>query len=77
MNDAIIIDTPAGILYASLCALRGALKLERLGMRRRGHSANTIACKRLGLPKGTRIAVTLTVLDSVLADLLAELEGRK
>ena len=35
----IVIDTPAGINFAHLLALRGALKLESLGMRRRGQSA--------------------------------------
>jgi hypothetical protein len=34
-----IIDTPHGIEYARLAALKGAIKLEKIGLRRRGRSA--------------------------------------
>ena len=38
----IVIDTPAGINFAHLLALKGALRLESLGLKRRGQSALTI-----------------------------------
>lgn len=51
-----------------LIALKGALKLENMGMRRRGRSALSIAKEFLGV-KGTRA--------SVLAALVAEIDKRK
>jgi len=55
-GEAIIIDTPAGIEGVALCALKGALKLEILGLKRRGQSAYAIAKARFGF-KGSRQAV--------------------
>jgi hypothetical protein len=43
--------TPATVVY-HWCALRGAIKLEKRGLRRRGRSAKSIAIEELGLPKG-------------------------
>lgn len=39
MNNTIVCDTPDSIALFSLCALRGALRLEAAGMKRRGPSA--------------------------------------
>jgi hypothetical protein len=61
-DEAIIITGEERIRVASLLALRGALKLEMRGLMRRGDSANTIACRRLGLRRGTPRAVTLRAL---------------
>lgn len=44
---SIIADTPDKIAFFQLCALRGALRLEAAGMKRRGKSAVSIA-KSLG-----------------------------
>lgn len=66
-QEAIVIDTPRGIEYASWIALRGALKLEAIGMKRAGRSVNSIACERLGLKKGTRVRRTLAVLEAFIA----------
>ena len=41
-----------------LLSLKSALGLEIKGMKRRGKSANVIACELLGLPKGTKKEVT-------------------
>lgn len=63
-EEAILITNPRGIEYASWMALRGALKLEAIGMKRAGRSVNSIACERLGLKKGTRVRRTLDVLET-------------
>lgn len=47
----IVCDTPNTISLFQMCAVRGAVKLEALGMRRRGVSATTswskeFKCKR-------------------------------
>lgn len=51
--SAVVIDKQKEIEIASLLSLKGALKLEIVGMRRRGASALSIAKKRLGLSGGT------------------------
>jgi hypothetical protein len=43
--DTIICDTPDKIAFFTLCALRGALRLEAAGMKRRGPSA--LKCAKL------------------------------
>jgi hypothetical protein len=64
MNEAIIINTPEGINYARLCALKMAVRLETLGMRRSGGvSASAIAAHELGLKKGTRKVKVLQLLE--------------
>lgn len=62
MSEAIVLTTPTQIELASWLALRGALKLECKGITRRGKTANTIACDRLGLRRGTHRAKTLAIL---------------
>lgn len=52
-NRTLIIDTPEGITAYRLLALRGALKLEIMGMRRRGRSAYAIIKEEFGL-KGNK-----------------------
>lgn len=42
MKNAIVIDTPEGINFAHLLALRGALRLETVGLKRRGASALSV-----------------------------------
>ena len=53
-----------------LCSLKGALKLETLGMKRRGRSAYSIAKERYGL-KGSRAKV-LAQLEQKVKDILRE-----
>ena len=50
------INTPEGIDFAQLCALKGALSLECKGMTRRGRSAYAIAKERYGL-RGSKAKV--------------------
>jgi succinylarginine dihydrolase len=63
-NQPIILDTPDGIAFARLATLKHMLKLETLGMKRRGRSAYAIL-KDLGY-KGSR--------EKVLAQVTADVE---
>jgi hypothetical protein len=59
-----VIDTPEGIQFAKLCALRGAVKMEIRGMRRRGRSATVLAKELLGLKNSTSKVATLAALET-------------
>lgn len=64
MDHATVIDTPEAIERYRLVALRGAVKLEAIGMKRRGRSAKAIAADLLGVSVRTshdRIMYLLTV----------------
>jgi len=61
-----IITTPEQISRYQLVTLRQAIKLENLGMKRRGKSANVIACQMLGLRKGTKREVTIEKLNELI-----------
>lgn len=65
------IATPEGITYFSLASLKGAVKLEALGMKRRGPSATSIARKQFGLKARAShqevIAAIQTKMDEMLA----------
>lgn len=65
-----VIDTPEGINYVQLVARKGALRLEMLGMRRRGRSAYSIIKSEYGL-KGSRESV-LAQMDTLIEKALAE-----
>ena len=49
----IVLDTPAQINAFRLLALRGALKMESVGMKRRGPSALTLVKKETGIKART------------------------
>lgn len=53
-----VIDTPEGIAFVQLCARRGALQLELVGLKRRGRTAYSI-CKEVYGLKGSRVNVLL------------------
>lgn len=55
-------STPEQVNLYKLLSLKQALKLEIIGLKRRGKSANTIICNLLGLPKGTKREVTMAKL---------------
>lgn len=63
---ATIIDTPEGIAFARLCALKGALKLEMVGLKRRGMSAHRILKEEYGF-KGSK--------EKVLAQVQAQIDA--
>ncbi len=72
-DGLIVIDTPEGIAFAQLCARRAALKLELVGLKRRGRTAYSI-CKEVYRLKGTRERV-LAQLDALIADAHRANEG--
>ena len=51
--ETIVLDTPAQIDAFRLLALRGALKLESVGLKRRGPSALTLVKKETGIKART------------------------
>jgi len=51
-----IFDTPEGIDYFVLCSRKAALKMEIIGLKRRGRSAYSICKSEYGL-KGNKQAV--------------------
>jgi len=53
LSDIVIIDDKESIKIHRLCTLKGALKLEILGMKRRGRSAYSIIKEEFNL-KGNR-----------------------
>lgn len=68
MDRAIVIDTPAGIAFAQLCARRGALRLEILGLRHSGGSVYALCKREYGL-RGNK--------QSVLNQLTSMIEAAK
>lgn len=55
-----------GITMFRLLALRGAVKLEAVGLRRRGPSASSIAKKELGLGRNAKPAAVLAALQAAI-----------
>ena len=53
MDKAIVFDTPQGIDFFRMASLKGALKMECLGMTRRGRSAYAVCKEQYGL-KGNK-----------------------
>lgn len=47
----VVANTPADIAAFQIIALKGAVKLEMLGMKRRGRAATVIAREQFNLPK--------------------------
>jgi hypothetical protein len=48
-----VLNTPDRIARYQLLALRGAINLEILGLKRQGRSASMLAKEQLGLPRNT------------------------
>lgn len=70
MSDEIVVITgKEKIEIVSFLALRGALKLEIKGLKRRGQSARAITCQRIGLPPRTTAKNALVALDAHIAKL--------
>jgi len=70
--SAVVIDTPEGVSFARLAALKGALKLEVIGLKRRGRSAYSILKSDYGY-RGSRESV----LKQVTEDIEQELRTRE
>lgn len=60
------LTTPEQIDRYRLLTLRAAVRLEALGMTRRGQSATAAARAMLGLPKSARRETVLTALNAAL-----------
>ena len=68
MSDKLLIaKTPQEINFWHLCSLRGALRLQKVGLSRRGPSALTIAKREFGLKKSAKI-------DDAIAAVQAEID---
>jgi hypothetical protein len=57
MNSTIVLDTPAAIDAYRMLALRGMLKLEARGMKRRGRSALAAVKAETGIKARTAAAM--------------------
>jgi len=69
-DELIVIDTPDGIAFASLLALRGAVNLESKGLKRsRRPSALAIARHRLGMPGKPMYTKVLAALDKKIQEM--------
>ncbi len=64
-----VVATGAGIEIFTWLALRGALRLESVGLKRRGPSARALACQRLGLPSRTKIPALLLAVAAKVREL--------
>lgn len=62
----IVLDTPDQIAAGQVLALRGALRLEARGMKRRGRSALTIV-REMGLTKARRADAALADVNAYIA----------
>ena len=69
MSETIVADTPEAIEAFTWIALRGALRLENLGMKRRGPSARKIAAQRLGVSARTSIPDMIELVSRKIAEL--------
>ena len=71
-----VFDTPEAINAYRLCALRSALKLEILGMKKRGQSAYSIVKQEFGF-KGSKEKVLQQLNEYVdeLKELVAQKKG--
>lgn len=63
----IIADTPESINFVHLLALRGALRLETVGLKRRGPSALSVY-KRLYNPKARTAKIALAEMEQRIAE---------
>lgn len=63
VNKAVTIDTPEGINFARLLALRGMLMLEMRGFTRRGTSASVIVKEMFDMAPHARRATALARLE--------------
>lgn len=72
MNKLLIADTPAEINFWQLASLRGALRLEKVGMTRRGRSALSIAKEQFKLKRSAKVDDALAVVQAEIDRQLAE-----
>lgn len=71
-NEILIAKTPKEINFWHLCSLRGALRQETVGMKRRGASALSIAKREFNLKRNTTAKEALAVVQAEIDRLLEE-----
>lgn len=71
MADAQVFHTPAQLRYFHLCALKGAVKLEQKGLKRRGRSALSIAKNEFNLDPTWSYDQVMDHLDLAMQGVLA------
>ena len=70
-NQSIMVNTPEGITYYRLAAMKGAIKLEARGMKMsRGVNVTAMARKELGLKARAPHAEVIAALEAKLASML-------
>ena len=67
LAKALVVDTPEGIRMFKLLSLRASLKMECLGLMRRGRSALAITKELLGLKKSCKREEALALLEQAIA----------
>lgn len=73
-NELLTAKTSNEVNFWHLCSLRGALRLEIAGMKRRGPSALSVAKQKFGL---TRNATAKQAFDAVQAEIDRLLEEKQ
>lgn len=71
-NELLIAETPTEINFWHLCSLRGALRLEIAGMKRRGVSALAVAKRKFNLKRNTTAKQAFDVVQAEIDRLLEE-----
>lgn len=72
MDKLLIANTPAEINFWQLASLRGALRLEKVGMTRRGRSALSIAKEQFNLKRTAKVDDAIAVVQAEIDRQLAE-----
>jgi hypothetical protein len=72
----VVLDTREDIDFYQLLALRGACRLEGLGLKRRGRSALSVARERFGMAKRAPAAEVVAKLDFEVAARKAAIQLR-
>lgn len=70
-NEAVMVNTPAGIQMFQLLAVRGALRLEKLGMKHSRGSVRKMWAVHLGMKPTTKIDIVIAKVE----EMIQALEG--
>jgi len=67
----IVASKPADINFFHIAALKGAVSLECMGMKRHGRPATVVAREEFGLPKSMKKEAVLTFLKAKVEEMIA------
>lgn len=73
--SGIICDTPEAISLFRWLSVRGSLRLEKVGLKRRGMSAKKSACLYLGLKPRTPIDDVIAAVETKIASFSKPVDG--